>query len=70
MVYSTCSILSCENEEIIEKALKSEKAKIVPINFKGIEKLPLLPTKIQGTLCVAPSELYEGFFIAKIYKEN
>lgn len=70
MVYSTCSILSCENEEIIEKALKGEKAKIVPIDFKGIEELPLLPSKIEGTLCVAPNELYEGFFIAKIYKET
>lgn len=70
MVYSTCSILSCENEEIIEKALKGEKAKIIPIEFEGKEKLPLLPTKLQGTLGVAPNELYEGFFIAKIYKEN
>ncbi len=70
MIYSTCSILSCENEEIIEKALKGEKAKIVPINLEAMEELPLLPTKIQGTLCVAPNKLYEGFFIAKIYKEK
>lgn len=68
MVYSTCSILACENEEIIQKVLKEKKAEIVPINFKGIEKLPLLPTKIEGTICVCPNELYEGFFIAKIKK--
>lgn len=69
MIYSTCSILSSENEEIIEKALKGENAKIVPIDFKGIEELPLLPTKIEGTLCVKPTKNYEGFFIAKIRKE-
>lgn len=70
MIYSTCSILSCENEEIIEKALKGQKAKIVPIEFEGKESLPLLPTKIEGTLCVRPTELYEGFFIAKIQKRD
>lgn len=68
MIYSTCSILSCENEEIIHKIIKEKKAEIVPIEFKGIDKLPLLPTKIEGTLCVCPNEHYEGFFIAKIRK--
>lgn len=70
MVYSTCSILSCENEDIVEKALKEAKAKIVPIEFEGKETLPLLPTKIEGTLCVRPTKDYEGFFIAKILKEK
>lgn len=70
MIYSTCSILSCENEEIVENALKGQKAKIVPIEFEGKDTLPLLPTKIEGTLCVRPTELYEGFFIAKIRKEK
>lgn len=68
MVYSTCSILSCENEAIIQKVLKEKKAQIVPFTFKGIEELPLLPTKIEGTLCVFPNQYYEGFFIAKIKK--
>lgn len=66
MVYSTCSILSCENEDIVIQALKSANAEIVPIEFEGIEELPLLPTKIPGTVCVCPNELYEGFFVAKI----
>ena len=70
MVYSTCSILSCENEEIIQKILKEKKTEIVPIKFKGMDNLPLLPTKIEGTLCVSPNELYEGFFIAKIRKRT
>lgn len=70
MIYSTCSILACENEEIVEKTLKTAKAKIVPIEFEGKENLPLLPTKIDGTLCVMPTKTYEGFFIAKIRKEK
>lgn len=67
MVYSTCSILQEENEEILENVLSKNKAKIIPIDFES-KDLPLLPTRIMGTLCVAPSELYEGFFIAKIKK--
>ena len=69
MVYSTCSILQEENEEILEKVLSKNTAKIVPIDFES-KDLPLLPTRIMGTLCVAPSELYEGFFIAKIKKNQ
>lgn len=68
MVYSTCSILACENEEIVSKILKEANAEIVPIKFEGMEDLPLLPVKLPGTLCVCPNELYEGFFIAKIRK--
>ena len=70
MVYSTCSILNKENEEIVSKILKNNKVEIVPIEFKGKEELPLLPTKIDGTLCVMPTEFYEGFFIAKIRKSH
>lgn len=68
MIYSTCSILACENEEIVEEVLSQNKVEIVPIEFEGIEKLPLLPSTIQGALCVCPTEVYEGFFIAKIRK--
>ena len=68
MVYSTCSILSSENEDVIKRVIRSTDAQIVPIHFDGIEQLPLLPTKINGTLCICPTELYEGFFVAKIRK--
>lgn len=67
MVYSTCSILQEENENIIN-TLNKNLYEIIPIEFKGKEELPILPTKIDGTLCVMPNELYEGFFIAKIRK--
>ena len=68
MVYSTCSILQEENENIVKKALSENKAEIVPIEFEGMEELPVLPVTLEGTLCVAPNELYEGFYIAKIRK--
>ena len=66
MVYSTCSILKEENEEIVNKVLREIKAEIVPIDFEGIEQLPLLPVSLNGTICVMPTEKYEGFYIAKI----
>lgn len=69
MVYSTCSILSPENEDIIKSVLKDGKCEIVPIIFSGIEEIPILPTSIDGTLCIMPNEFYEGFFIAKIRKK-
>ena len=68
MVYSTCSILKEENEEVLNKIMKEIKCEIVPINFEGDEELPVLPTEIDGTICVCPTELYEGFFVAKIRK--
>ncbi len=66
MVYSTCSILQAENEEVIRTALKSRKAELVPITLPN--DLPLLPTAISGCICVKPTELYEGFFMAKLRK--
>jgi len=68
MIYSTCSILKEENEEIVKQVLKEQEVEIVPIKFKGMEDLQMLPTSIKGTICVCPSEYYEGFFIAKIRK--
>ena len=66
MIYSTCSILQEENEDILASILKTGKVEIVPINVD--KTIPKLPTKIDGTLCVCPNEEYEGFFVAKIRK--
>lgn len=69
MVYSTCSILEEENEKNIEKILKNSNIEIVPIDEKLFKGANLLPTKLKGTIIVAPNELYEGFFIAKLRKK-
>ena len=68
MVYSTCSILQEENENNIERILKYNQLEIVPIDESKFEGIPLLPSKIKGTICVCPDEWYEGFYIAKIRK--
>lgn len=67
LVYSTCSILKEENEEIV-KTIMNKGMEIVPIEFEGKEILPQLPTTIDGTLCICPTQEYEGFFIAKLRK--
>jgi len=69
MIYSTCSILKEENEENIEEILKLGNVELVPIDKEMFKEIPLLPVNIEGTICVCPSELYEGFFIAKIRKK-
>ena len=69
MIYSTCSILEEENENNIRKILSSNNVEIVPINTESLGEIPLLPTKIEGTLCVCPNNLFEGFFVAKLKKK-
>lgn len=66
MVYSTCSILKQENEDLLKKFLKKSKIEIVPIDLP--DEIPMLPTTLEGTVCVCPTEIYEGFFVAKIKK--
>ncbi len=68
MVYSTCSILSKENEEIIQKFIDLKKVEVIPICLSSFSDVNLLPTSIEGTLCICPSNLYEGFFVAKLRK--
>lgn len=86
LVYSTCSVLKCENEDIVKAALKQasrrgtyeiepvelEGAALLPANevcasdVKDAGKIPVLPTNVEGTLCVCPTDQFEGFFVAKI----
>lgn len=69
MIYSTCSILRQENENIINKVLSKVNAEIVPIDSSKLVGIPQLPTIIKGTICICPTELYEGFYIAKVVKK-
>lgn len=92
LVYSTCSVLAGENEDVVMQALKRARKRgayeVQPATFEhgGTEAdvangdapslaeivvhqapdMPLLPTKLEGALCLAPTERYEGFFVAKI----
>ena len=58
-----------ENENIIEQVLKFPNIELVPIDKSIFDGVPLLPVSIQGTICIYPTELYEGFFVAKIKKK-
>ena len=68
MIYSTCSILEQENENTLKKVLSKFNAEIVPIEIS--KDIPTLPVTIKGTICVCPTQNYEGFFIAKIRKNK
>lgn len=68
MIYSTCSILSKENEEILQKFIDMKKIEIIPIDKSIFLNDIFLPVSIEGTLCICPSDLYEGFFVAKLRK--
>ena len=70
MVYSTCSILMEENEQVVERALKKVKAQIEPVSRDGYQGIPMLPVKLEGTMCVCPDRWYEGFFVAKLKKKS
>lgn len=67
IIYSTCSILAEENENVLKRVLKKSNAEIVPI--EPIEGVPILPTSIDGVMGVCPNEFYEGFFVSKIKKK-
>lgn len=68
MVYSTCSILKEENEDIVKRAINELNLEIVPITI-DFSHIPLLPVTLNGTICICPTEFYEGFFVAKLRKK-
>ena len=70
MVYSTCSILREENEDVLSAVLPAMNAEVVPIAHDFLAHAPLLPVTIPGVVCVRPTELFEGFFVAKIRKRK
>lgn len=65
LVYSTCSILKEENDDIVDYILSKG---LELVEFDIPSSIPRLSVKYDETLCVCPNELYEGFFIAKFIK--
>lgn len=63
LVYSTCSILKEENEQVLKACLNND-FELLPIDKEKYD-LPYLPS-LENTITIAPTELYEGFFVAKI----
>lgn len=49
-------------------ARRSPAVELVPIDPERFSGMPLLPTSLEGTLCVRPTDLYEGFFVAQLKK--
>lgn len=69
IIYSTCSILKCENEDILEKVLnKNKNCELIQINLSN--QIKCLPSKFIETKVIMPNENYEGFFVAKIHKKS
>lgn len=70
ILYSTCSVLECENEEAVRsclaKASKMGKYEIQEISFPGMENVPTLPSTLEGAVTVCPTDTYEGFFMCLI----
>ncbi len=73
LVYSTCSVLPCENEDIVREALahtpRERRFELKPVVLNGADDLPLLPSGLEGCLTLCPTELYEGFFVASIVRK-
>ena len=69
MVYSTCSVLQMENEDIVQSAVSMGICEVVPIEHPFLTDVPLLPTKVDGVVCVKPDERFEGFFVAKLRRK-
>ncbi len=70
MIYSTCSVLRQENEDIVSRVLRKGSAEVVPLELDRFASVPQLPVSILGTLCVCPDVLHEGFYVAKLRRKK
>lgn len=70
IVYSTCSILKEENENIVKPYIERNLLQVVPIEETHFTNLPKLNTKIEGSMCIKPNALFEGFYVIKLKKLN
>lgn len=70
VVYSTCSILREENEDIVAALLKGGKCELVPVEEGRFTEVPRLPCSLPGAVLVRPTEAYEGFFAAVLRRKR
>lgn len=72
IVYSTCSVLQRENEDIVRWALdhapRGKGFEVKPVELAHADDLPTLPTTLEGALALCPTDRYEGFFVAKLVR--
>lgn len=67
IVYSTCSVLRQENEDVLLRVIAETGATLIPLDRSfGCKLLPC----INGTLCLHPNDRFEGFFLAKLQKRQ
>lgn len=69
LIYSTCSILKEENEEILKTILTDPTLSLVPITELKLDTLPVLPSTLDNVITICPNEYFEGFFVSKIHKQ-
>ncbi|WP_409513379.1 RsmB/NOP family class I SAM-dependent RNA methyltransferase [Campylobacter sp. MIT 99-7217] len=72
LVYSTCTFLKEENEEVIKNALKSEfKLKLLELNLEGVNAKNAFADEfdeLKKAKRILPDTFCDGFFVAKLKK--
>ncbi|MCX8008772.1 MAG: RsmB/NOP family class I SAM-dependent RNA methyltransferase [Patescibacteria group bacterium] len=69
IVYSTCTLSKKENEDVISWILTKEKGNVILEDF-SIDGVPFVEgIGLKETKKIFPSEMFEGFFIAKLRKK-
>lgn len=77
IVYSTCTLAPEENEGVIDWILAKENVEIVPVKIPGLVSSPGITQwgnakpydpRVTSCLRIYPTELMEGFFVAKLRK--
>ncbi len=68
LVYSTCSLLPEEDEEVVKRLLETEDAVTAPLP-ESLSALPRLSCGTENGIKVCPDEVHEGFFAVKIMRK-
>ena len=69
IIYSTCSILNKENDEIIKKIIsQNPNIHLEEINISENNDLKIVRGIDNKTITILPNEKFEGFYIAKLVK--